>query len=526
MNDRSPAELAGALETLLRHWLSRHPESAPSIAVIADWVGAVARGIDAPALRGEPGTQPPPAEPRAAEPPPVTPPTAAGPPPVTATTTALVPTAFVPLKIGDQMLQIKVPGTSADIAAARKVVFEQVQTRPSEERGPAPDLKLIAERCELKARTCEAATRKAAAQGEAEVEAASRQISELLELRKHITDCFLWMVFPGREQPGAAVLETIRSSYLNVARAARVLLRVPPEHPQRRPALQLMAEAQSALRLSLAPTWLTSPDIDQDQSFLYLTYATKYEAVYLPRFMRLDDGADPQAWADLAERLAAMERELDQAEKEGRRISTLLNKLAFHARKLSGGALADDEAYDWDRIEQTLREIGSAGVPRQDDRVRSRLAPLRGREDLAAHPLAAEVLRARAEPEAGAAAREYSADVERVRAMLSGARVVLVGGEPREESRRRIEEAFGLRELEWVSVTEHASSAPLEAPIRRADTRLVLILIRLASHQHVDDVTRWCEQYGKPLVRLPAGYNPERIAAEVLEQVSERLGAA
>jgi hypothetical protein len=519
MNERTPAELAKALEGVLRSWLTHHPETASSIAVIADWIGSLARevGTQAPQEKQETSSR---TQPSGSQ----TDTEAAAASSAASPQARPAPTAFVPLKLGDQVMQIKVPGTSADIAAARKAVFEQSQGR-SEERSSLPDLKLIAERCELKVRTCEAAIRKVAAQDEADIESATRQIAELLEQRKHLPDCFLWMVFPGREQPAPAVLDTIRSCYANLAKAARILLRVPPEHPLRRASLQLMAEAQSALRIVLSTTWLTSPDIDQDQAFIYLTHATKYESVYLPRFMRLDDGADPHDWANLAERLAAMERALDNAEKESKRVTSLLNKLAFHARKISSGAQPEEEPYDWERIELALEELATLGVPGQDDRVRSRLASLREHPDLAAHSLAAAALRPRVEPEADSAPamREYSADVERVRAMLEGSRVVLVGGEPREESRRRIEEAFGLGELEWVSVPEHTSSAPLEAPIRRADTRLVMILIKLAGHQHVDDVTRWCDQYGKPLVRLPAGYNPERIAADVLEQVSHRL---
>ncbi|HYE63647.1 MAG TPA: hypothetical protein VD997_16770 [Phycisphaerales bacterium] len=115
-------------------------------------------------------------------------------------------------------------------------------------------------------------------------------------------------------------------------------------------------------------------------------------------------------------------------------------------------------------------------------------------------------------------------NVGAVRKLLAGSRIVLIGGEPRDDAVKRIEHAFALEECDWTTVRDHASSAPLEAPIRRDETRLVLILIGLANHQTVDDVTAWCIKYGKPLVRLPGkGYNPERIAAEVLEQVSGKL---
>ena len=36
---------------------------------------------------------------------------------------------------------------------------------------------------------------------------------------------------------------------------------------------------------------------------------------------------------------------------------------------------------------------------------------------------------------------------------------------------------------------------------------------------------QFCEAHGKPLVRLPAGYNPNQVAAQVLAQCSNQLAA-
>ena len=34
---------------------------------------------------------------------------------------------------------------------------------------------------------------------------------------------------------------------------------------------------------------------------------------------------------------------------------------------------------------------------------------------------------------------------------------------------------------------------------------------------------QFCDRYGKPLVRLPGGYNPNQIAAQILAQCSGHL---
>jgi hypothetical protein len=49
-----------------------------------------------------------------------------------------------------------------------------------------------------------------------------------------------------------------------------------------------------------------------------------------------------------------------------------------------------------------------------------------------------------------------------------------------------------------------------------------VLAIRWSSHSY-GDVKQFCDQYGKPLVRLPAGYNPNQVAVHILSQCSDRL---
>ena len=51
---------------------------------------------------------------------------------------------------------------------------------------------------------------------------------------------------------------------------------------------------------------------------------------------------------------------------------------------------------------------------------------------------------------------------------------------------------------------------------------VVVLAIRWSSHSY-GEVKQFCEQYGKPLVRLPAGYNPNQVAAHIVAQCSDRL---
>ena len=103
---------------------------------------------------------------------------------------------------------------------------------------------------------------------------------------------------------------------------------------------------------------------------------------------------------------------------------------------------------------------------------------------------------------------------------------MIIGGEPRQEAIDRISDAFLPSGVEWVQLSEHGSGDPMRAPIARQDTRLVLVLIKLTGHLHAEEARSYARQAGKSLVFLPAGYNPEQIAEQVLEQAHQKLGTS
>ncbi|MEZ6105837.1 MAG: hypothetical protein R3B96_06870 [Pirellulaceae bacterium] len=74
----------------------------------------------------------------------------------------------------------------------------------------------------------------------------------------------------------------------------------------------------------------------------------------------------------------------------------------------------------------------------------------------------------------------------------------------------------------WIETREHQSIDGFEPYVARADVAVVLLAIRWASHSF-GDVREFCERYQKPLVRLPGGYNANQVAAQILQQCSDRL---
>ena len=85
-----------------------------------------------------------------------------------------------------------------------------------------------------------------------------------------------------------------------------------------------------------------------------------------------------------------------------------------------------------------------------------------------------------------------------------------------------LKSALRLKELIWIGVDDIQSVTELEPYVARPDVAVVLLAIRWSRHSF-GDVSRYCERYGKPLVRLPGGYNSRQVAAQILSQCGDRL---
>jgi hypothetical protein len=94
----------------------------------------------------------------------------------------------------------------------------------------------------------------------------------------------------------------------------------------------------------------------------------------------------------------------------------------------------------------------------------------------------------------------------------------------RTTSRTLIERAFKLDKLNWLTTRPHESITYFEPAVARPNVALVLLAIRWSSHSY-GDVKDYCDKYGKPIVYLTAGYNPNQIAHQILTQVGDRLRA-
>ncbi len=325
-----------------------------------------------------------------------------------------------------------------------------------------------------------------------------------------------WEVLAGSCEVAALVADALSEMVNNAALKKHL-----PE------GLLLAAEAQSAVAAAVQRLH-KKPDPAQERFFRWLRQRTEAERVYLPRYMRRGDTADPNQWQERLVRVQSWRETLEREIYRRRHERKLFGKLRYQLSQVDGGA-----ADQWPRALQTISALIDLGVPPSNRMLRQLLWPFRDQLNVASAEARQLAWVARELARAAAAISPADAEplspgdrdeklVEQVADLLRNTSVVLIGGDERPLVRQTIEEAFDLRELIWCDTRPHRSHLVVEPFIARAEVSVVLLAIRWASHG-LGAVREFCERHNKPLVRLPAGYSINQIAHHIWEQASERL---
>jgi len=454
-----------------------------------------------------------------------------------------LPRREMPLRLGDAEATVAVAddasflaraaaGPSAPAVAPRRAGGEAAALS-------APSLDLVVQRATLKHDCCRWAIerrRRLAERADFETFIKPRD-DELLAAARRLPSCYVWPLDPYIPLPDDAGLELASQCYRNLARAAEHAAQVHAARAEAETlerAYALLAEAQSAVRALPRRLELElRVDTDQEEAFRWLRQRTEEDQVYIPRHMRLNDPADPERAGDLEARLHEARDAWDASRRVIEARERLLNTVRYHARRLRERRGLEGE-HDWRRLHESVVELLAGGLPPSNVELREALLPIVEEipESLSTDPQFQRVLReldrflASREMEPGQPVEERLDDevVCRARELLRGRVVLLIGGERRRETEERLKRIFDLADLRWITTREHQSTADFEPAIARAETALVLLAIRWASHSF-EDVADFCARYGKAFVRLPRGYGANQIAREVLRQASRSLEA-
>ena len=388
------------------------------------------------------------------------------------------------------------------------------------------DLQLIEARCRLKADGARwAAARQRGLRDGAdfytEIEPRDR---EIISKAKALEDCFMWMNHSSAPIPGDLHLWEDVAGCFEAAAMAVALLRQVIENGEKyrgflEKTVDLTAEAQSALRMAVDMVD-GKGDSDQNRMFHWLRQAATEEQIFISRFMRLDDPADPTQWNDLQERIGQLDSEIEEIRQQDKQRVKLLKKAQYHARIIGDGK--GTEA-DWKKVIDAVSTLVNEGMPPSNTDLRDMLVPIV--DDIPEVDILDGFQRVLGEvdrylatqmPPTQQIVRETSGEVQKVAELYKGKTMALIGGDRRPHAYEALKSAFGLKELIWIATRDHESTDIFVPYIARPDVDVVLLAIRWSSHSY-GNVKELCDRHGKEFYRLPAGYNPNQVAHQILQ---------
>ena len=345
-------------------------------------------------------------------------------------------------------------------------------------------------------------------------------------------NCQLWMCSPDYAIPeDLDLLEDLALGYEVLADAVALAREMIGDLEAHRaffePTLDLTAEAQASLRATVERAG-GPRDRDQYRAYEWLRGTAQREHIYIKRFMRLDDPADPARLSGLSDRIERLDSRFDEGRKQVKQKKSRISRLRYHSRLIRDGGTGD---YDWRKVLEAVSELVDDGVPPSNIEIREALLPILDQVpefdevprgfDLALRE-ADRYLENLPEPAEPPAPPAPIPEVAEVADLVRGRDLVLIGGQRRPGAAEALRQAFDLRELVWITTRAHQSIESFEPIVARPEVATVLLAIRWSSHSF-SDVKIFCDRYGKPLVRLPTGYNPNQVALQILLQCSGQL---
>lgn len=425
------------------------------------------------------------------------------------------------------------------------------------------DLNLISERARLKAEGVRWAwTRERRIHAGADF---MREIQpndqSLVHRAKSLSNCYMWMNDPfGPRLTDQHQMETLAGCFETLAEAVALVKEVMPDRHKQpdlvKQALTYMAQSQSALRMIVRQIY-DRDDQDQMESYQWLRRITQVERIYLSRYMRLDDPADPNDWVMIHEAVTRIEQQLDETRRTNTEIKKQIRKLAYETSQIAH-LPADLALPRWEIVFTTIEDLLDLGIsPSHPDMINPLLhiAPsipeevevpdtctavwnyvVNVLEEKKQTEDSSKALRTRVEPGLRSVTQSLKTRTAElpgtpeidsatlIKDQLRGRSIVLVSGEVREPARQALQKELELKELIWFSLSGPEDMMDLKAEISSPDVILVMVSPKAAEKAR-EDLIKVCESASKPLVRLSIGYGPSTVLSAIVNQAAERLTA-
>jgi len=392
---------------------------------------------------------------------------------------------------------------------------------------------IVADRCRVKGEACKLLARRLANPSDWD----DSKEDEVHQRATALPDCHLWMLARDPIATAPKTWEDLAGAYATAAEAmlmirdweqspAAISSRLAPR------VLSLAAEAQSVLLYAVADVRDVRVDYDQVQIFARIRSTARDRQVFIQKYLKREDRADPSSWADVSKRIAEVWLQFKAFGERDKQRGKGLNSLKFKLKMMK--ERPEEAAAEWPRVIEIVDELVTLGLHPSNADLRELILPVF--EEFPEEPrppanvelVLREVehyLDSRPEGEPAPKTEKYSPDVLAAADLLRGTEIVLIGGQNRPKHKAALMKAFGLADIRWIVTPEHTSYTHFEADVARPEVSLVLLAIRWSSHDY-ESVKLYCDQYGKPLVRLPGGYNANQVAHHIMSQAGDRLKAA
>lgn len=112
----------------------------------------------------------------------------------------------------------------------------------------------------------------------------------------------------------------------------------------------------------------------------------------------------------------------------------------------------------------------------------------------------------------------------RARALVKGKTLLMIGGEARADAVRSLEEKLRFKEVVWKETHAHRPIEPLQLEISKDEIDIVAVLVRFGDHAF-STLRKTANRHGKVFLHLPAGYNPNQVAHQIIEQADRQLSS-
>lgn len=359
---------------------------------------------------------------------------------------------------------------------------------------------------------------------------------DLIARAKLLPNCFLWMSHANGPPPrDADAWEDAAGCFDTLADAAALTKESAEERDQYpdlfESSLDLLAEAQSAVRVAVAAVD-GQEDSDQKEAYGWLRAVAAHQQIFIQRYMRSTDVADSTTWEALAERIEAVDTELQEKKQQQKLRQRGLKRIAYVVKQIRTGLEAERD-HQWRTLVATVDDLVANGLPPSHRELRDHILPVIDDwpDELETSQAMDQVLREidrflASQPEADSddtTDGKRTVEVDKVAAALKEKTVVLIGGERRPHAEAALRDAFGLERLHWISTREHEAPDQFEPHVAKNGVAVVLLAIRWSSHSY-GDVKAFCDKHGKHFVRLKAGYNPNQVAVHILDQCPGLFG--